>query len=181
MGLALFSLVCGCGAFGAILLVASGLLRLAIAAANKSLGSAKVEVQPQARGGIPEWDWDDWDEESATELVPPWRTRGPIPEAGTLKCIAIAFLTALAYGFGFVVMGFAAQDFGFRMHREETRLAVAVLNLPVAGLALAVLLSLLLPTNFWRGGLVAFIFGTFIFAFCLFVGVPVLLLAVLAR
>jgi hypothetical protein len=179
MGTGVGQLCCGCVGVVAILLVAAGLLRLAIFTANRNLGHAKPTAEPRS-GGIAEWDWDDWDDEQDAEPTRPWERRA-IPEAGTFKCMTIMLMTALVFGFGFVVMGFAAQDVGFRMHRDETQLAVAILNLPVAGLALTVLLALFLPTNFWRAGMVAFLFGVFVFAFLLFVGVPVLLITAVGR
>ena len=61
------------------------------------------------------------------------------------------------FGLGFVLTGFAVQEIGFRMWRDDTKLAVVVLNLPTAGLALTVLLVLSLPTTFWRAAMVAFV------------------------
>ena len=179
MGFALFQLVCGCGAAALVLVVAAAMLRLAIVLTNRSLG-AKPVAQPRS-GGIAEWDWDDWDDEQPLEPVRPWRAGKAVPEAGTIKCMVVMFLTALVYGFGFVVMGFAAQDFGFRMQREETRLAVLVLELPVAWVVLTVLLGLFLPTNLWRAGMAAFIYGLLVLAFFMVVGVVVFVLAVVAR
>ena len=180
MGREIPQLCCGCVGVLAILLVAAGLLRLAIFTTNRSLGHAKATAKPRS-GRIAEWDWDDWDDEEPLEPVRPWRAGKAVPEAGTFKCALVMFLTLLAYGFGFVVMSFAAQDVGFRMHREETRLAVLILNLPVAGLALTVLLALVLPTNFWRAAMVAFIYGLLVLAFFLVIGALALVFAVVVR
>ncbi|MBN9117644.1 MAG: hypothetical protein J0I06_00480 [Planctomycetes bacterium] len=176
MGIALVGVICVCGTVVSVLMVASGLLRLAISAANKILGP-KAKTQPS---GIPEWDWDDWDDEYARPARP-WQAGRVIPEAGTLKCMAALLLTALVFGLGFVLTGFAAQDMGFRMHREETKLAVAVLNLPVAALTLTMLLVGLLPTRFWRAAMVTFVYGLLGLAFVLFVGVIVFAVSVLFR
>lgn len=175
-------LLCSCVGALAVLLVASGLLRLAVTFTNKLLGQRKSKARPEPRasGGIPEWDWDDWDDEPL-EPVRPWRVEGAIPEPGTLKCMAVLFLTAFVFGFGFLMTGFAVQEIGFRMHREDTRLAVIVLNLPVAALALALLLAWTLPTNVWRGGLVVFVFGGTIFGFVLLVGAIVFGVATVFR
>ena len=145
MGFAFFGLICACCGAGAILMIASGLLRLALFATNKIVGPAKAKARS---GGIAEWDWDDWDEGAEiAEPVSPWRAGRVIPEAGVFKCMGIMFLTALASGLGYAVMAFAAQDIGFRVHRDETKLALVILNLPVAGLALTALLAWLLPTD----------------------------------
>ena len=176
MGFAFFGLICGCCGAASILMVASGLLRLAIFATNKIVGPAKAK----APGRIAEWDWDDWDDE-ITEPVPPWRAGRAIPEAGTFKCMGIVFLTALAFGLGYVLMAFAAQDIGFRVHRDETKLALVVLNIPVAGLALTVLLAWLLPTGARQAAQVAFVYGLIILAFFALVGAFVFVVATLFR
>jgi hypothetical protein len=179
MGIAFAGLICTVVIAASILMIASGLLRLAIYATNRIVSPS----EPKARsGGIAEWDWDDWDDEAAEppEPVRPWQ-RHAIPEAGTLKCVGIAFLTGLVFGLGFVLLGFAVEELGLRMRHVETRLAVAVLNFPIAGLALTVLLSLTLPTNFWRAGLVAFVYGLIIVAFLVFVGAVVFVVATLLR
>lgn len=166
MGFAFAGVICAGVTALALLLIASGLLRLALFATNTIVGPARERAKP--RTGIAEWDWDDWEDEPLEplepELVRVWEHRA-VPEAGTFKCTGIVVLTALAFGLGFVLMGFAAQDVGFRMHRSETRLAVAVLNLPVAGLVLAALLAVLLPTGFRRAAQVAFVYLLIVIVF----------------
>jgi hypothetical protein len=180
MGFPIFGAICICVGAGALVLIAAGLLRLAIYATNRMVAPGQVKAQA---GGIPEWDWDDWDNEGAVEdeLDRPWR-RGPaVPEASTLKCMGIAFLTALTFGLGFVLMGFAAEDLGYQMRRDETKLVVVVFNLPIAWLALSALLAGLLPTRFGRAALVAFIYGLTIIAFFMLIGIVFFGFAVVFR
>ncbi len=179
MELAIISLVCGCGVGLAALLVAGALLRLAVLAANKLVGPGPGRARARS-GGIPEWDWDDWDDEYPA-TVRPWRGGPVIPEPGTFKCMAIAFLTAFVFALGFLLTGLAAQEVGLRMWREETRLAVAVVNLPVAGFALTVLLTMMLPTGFWRAAMVAFVYGFILGGFVLFLGAFIFVVATVAR
>lgn len=180
MGIPMLGAICICFGAGALTLIAAGLLRLAIYATNRMIAPGKVKAPT---GGIPEWDWDDWDSGGSVEdeLDRPWRAGPAVPEAGTLMCMAIALLTAVAYGLGFVLMGFAAEDLGNRMRRDETKLAVAVLNLPVAWLALTLLLAVLLPTRFGRAALVAFVFGLTVIAFFMFIGFVFFALALVFR
>lgn len=171
MGFAFFGVACGFGVVVLVLLVASALLRLAITLANKVVKPTKTT---RARtGGIAEWDWDEWDEwdevEAEAEPVRPWRTKPTIPEPGTFKSMAIVFGTACAFTIGFILTGVMATEMGFRMWREDTKLAVTILNLPVAALALTTLLAWTLPTGFWRGAMVTFIYGFVMLAFVLFI------------
>jgi hypothetical protein len=183
MGFAFFGLVCGCVGALAVLLVTAGLLRLAVSATNKLLGPGKAKAPSPSRasGAIPEWDWDDWDDEPL-EPVKPWRGQGVIPEPGTFKCMAIMFATALVFVGGCVATGIVLEEVvGLRMWREESKLLVTILNLPVAFGTLTLLLTGTLPTNFWRAGLVAFVFGLVLLAFLLFIGAIVFVVGVVFR
>jgi hypothetical protein len=163
-------LLCGCGGGVAVLLVAALLLRLATSVTNKMLGGpARAEVRPRSRGGIPEWDWDDWDDEDVPAQRPR-RGRGGVPAAGFGTCVVSAFLTALVFGLAFILLGFAAEENGLRMRHVETRLAIAIVALPIAYLTLTVMLILLLPTTFWRAAMVAFVYGLFILGLVVAVG-----------
>jgi hypothetical protein len=160
----LAGLVCGCGGGLAVLLVAALLLRLSVSAANRVVGPARARARAGA-GRIAEWDWDDWDDEDDYPAPTGPSARGPnvIPEPGIIKCGALVFLTAFAAVFGFVLLGFVAEELGLRMRRDETRIAVVIFDLPVAGLALSVLLVATLPTTFWRAALVTFLYGLIVF------------------
>lgn len=176
MGFALVGMICGCAGGAAGLMVAGGLLRLAVHAANRALAPAKAADKPPRRGGIAEWDWDDWDDAggAADEPDRPWRAPRAIPEPGTLKSMAITLVAALAFAVGYMLTGFVATEMGFRMWRDETQLAVAVLNLPLAGLALTLMLVLMLPTRFGRAAAVTLVYGLVVAAFVMFIGLVVL-------
>lgn len=176
MGFAVFGLICGCAGGATVLMVAGGLLRLAVNVANRTIAPVKAAGKPTRRSGIAEWDWDDWDDEGAVADEPdrPWRALRAIPEPGTLKSMAIMLVTSLVFVLGYILIGFAAAEMGFRMWREETQLAVAILNLPIAGLTLTLTLILMLPTRFWRAAMVTFMYGLVVVAFVLFIGLVVL-------
>jgi hypothetical protein len=169
----LFGMACALGGGLLVLLVLGALLRLAVSLTNRSLAPARLPAPPPRSGGIPEWDWDDWDDDGADgRLEPqrPWRAPRAIPEPGTLKGMSIMLLTSLGCGFTYVMMGFAAQELGFRMHRDATQFAVAVLNLPIGWLMLTTLLSIGLPTRFGRAALAAFVFALVMVGVAMFIG-----------
>jgi hypothetical protein len=159
-------LLCGCGAAGVVVLMASLLLRLAVALTNRLMGPGAAEkaierVAPRG-GRIAEWDWDDWDDEFEDRGPPPLplRRRGQaIPEPGVLMCLGVVIVTAFTFGLACVLLIFAAESMGLRVRREESQLAVAVAALPVAFLTLSVMLVVGLPTTFWRAAMVAFLYG----------------------
>src|SRR5262245_23776870 len=121
MGFELAGLVCGCGGAFLALLVAALLLRLAVMTANRLAGP----VRAKPRGGIAEWDWDDWDDEYAAPARPS-RGAAAIPEPGLGTCTVIVFATAFVAVLGFVLLGFAAEGVGLHMRNEGTRVAVAI-------------------------------------------------------
>jgi hypothetical protein len=92
--------------------------------------------------------------------------------------VIIVVLSALVTGLGFVLVGFAAEGLGLRMRREETRFAVLLLNLPLTGLTLTILLLSMLPTKFWRAAMVAFVYGVLFLAFGTALGVVIYAAAV---
>jgi hypothetical protein len=167
--LAGFALICGCGGVVVVLLLAASLLRLSISLTNKLLGRAPAPTR--SSGGIAAWDWDDWDD----EFSPPARKRsgsrgqvGAVPEPGIPKCGAIMLLTVVAFGLGFLVMGLAGEALiGLRMWPDDEKLLLAILNLPVADLALTTLLIVMLPTTFWRAAMVTFVYNLILLAFTL--------------
>lgn len=181
-------LICGCG--GAILavLVAASLLRLSILITNKLVGGPKSKPEPDAfsSGGIPEYDWDDWDDEY-TDDAPrrrsrPKRRTGSVTECGLAKASAIVLLTALAFSLGFVVLSVIGEEFlGLRMWRDESKLVVAILDLPFAGLALVLALIALLSTTFWRAAMIAFIYFFVLLGFLLVVATVVFVVAAAVR
>ena len=155
MGFAFVGLLCSLGAGLTVLLVAGALLRLAA-----TVTGGLVRVTKGKRGDwvdVSRWDWDDWDDGYGPPARP--RRERAVPEPGTGMSMAVLLLSGLAGLIGFFLTGFLAEGVGFRMSREETKLAVAVLNLPVAALALTVMLSAWLPTTFWRAAMVVFVFG----------------------
>lgn len=180
MEFALAGVLCGCFGVVAVLMAAGGLLRLAIYVANRLVRPTRADaVKPARRGGIAEWDWDEWDDEGEVSDEPdrPWRAPRAIPEPGTLRSMAIVLGTGCAFTIGFIATAAMASEMGFRMWREETKLAVALLNLPVAALALTLLLTWTLGTRFWRAAMVTFVYGLVLLAFVLFIGSVVLFVA----
>ena len=178
MGFALAGVLCACAAAASAVLVAGALLRLAVTLSNRVAGPAPARTgAPQ--GGIPEWDWDDWDDEFAPARKR--RAAGPIPHPGMVKACAITFVTAVVFALGFVLTGFAVEEIGMRMWRGDTKAAVALVNLPVAALAMAVQLVLMLPTTFWRAAMVTFVFGLALFALAALVGCVMFAAAVVVR
>jgi hypothetical protein len=168
MGLELFGLVCACGSALLVALLAAALLRLAVYVTNKLVDP--VRAPAPSSGGIAQWDWDDWDDEYTT----PARGRrgtGAVPEPGTGKGMVIMFITALAFGLAFVLLGFFAEEMiGLRRWRDESMLVVAFLCLPLADLILTVQLFALLPTTFWRAALVAFVYNLILGALTVSIG-----------
>lgn len=177
MGFAFLGVACGCFTAVIVLVVAGALLRLAVALANKVVGPGK----PKARsGGIPEWDWDDWDDEPGGSDAPvrPPRFAPVIPEPGTVNATVIVFATAVVFGVAFVVLGVLAEELvGLRMWRDESKVLIGLLGFPVAAGAMTLLLVWMLPTTFWRAAMVTFLYGVVILAFLLFVGLVVSALA----
>ena len=177
MGFAFAGLVCACGAALAVSILLASLLRGAISLTNKFVGPARPGARPG--GGIAAWDWDDWDDEYAAPARPR-RGPGAVPDPGLFKCMAVVFATALVFALGFVLAGFAAEELiGLRMWRDEAKLVIAVLTLPVADLALTVLLIVMLPTTFWRAVLVALVYNLILLAIALIVAAIVFVLAAL--
>jgi hypothetical protein len=156
-----------------VLVAASSLLRVSVAVANKLVAPGRVVERVGSVGQIPEWDWDDWDDEFGA--VPRSRRhREPaIPYPGIGLGALITFFTAAVFGFGFIVTGFAAEEIGFRMWREETKLGVGILNLPLAAVGQMVSLIVLLPTTFWRAAMVTFVYGLIILGFVVFIALVV--------
>lgn len=180
MGFALVGLLCGCFGIVAALMVGGGLLRLAIHFANRLVQPTKADaVKPARRGGIAEWDWDDWDDEGEVSDEPdrPWRAGRAIPDPGTFKSMAIMLGTGCAFVIGYILTGAVADEMGFRMRREGPQFVVTLLNLPVAALALTLLLTWSLPTRFWRAAMVTFMYGLVVLAFVLFIGLVVFVVA----
>jgi hypothetical protein len=171
MGFELAGLVCGCGGAVAAVLVAASLLRMSVSVTNKFVGPAKEKAR--VSGGVPEWDWDDWDDEYTTPARRQ-RTKGPIPEPGIITCATITFATAVVFVLGCIVLTVIAEEaLGLRMWRDESKLAVVFLNLPVAGLMLTVLMIVMLPTTFWRAAMVTFVYGLVLLAITVFIGAVV--------
>jgi hypothetical protein len=171
MELAAAGLVCGCGGALATAVLVASLLRLAISLTNKIVGPA--QVKSQSSGGIAEWDWDDWDDEYSTPARSR-RRKGTIPEPGILKCVGIVLATAFVFGLGFIVVAFVLEDLGgLGMWRDEAQLAAAILNLPVADLALSVLLVVMLPTSLSRAMMVAFVYNLILIAIIVSIGAVV--------
>ncbi len=169
--------VCWCGAALIVVVVAGAFLRLAVLIANRFIQPSKADTH----GGVREWDWDDWDDEFDAPAPPPLSKRA-IPEPGFFKCMAVVFVAAIISALGFVLIGFAAEAvMGLRMWREETRLAVLILDLPFAFLTLVVLLVPILPTTFWRAAMVAFLYGLLVIIFSLTIGAGLFVFAVLVR
>ena len=164
-------LLCGIVGLVAFALAAAGLLRFAVVLANRAVGAPADAPPPPPIGGIPAWDWDDWDEDE-DDAPPPRRRRGgqAIPLPGILKGVGVVLVTAFATGLGAVLLIFALESQGLRMRQTDTRLAVAVLDLPVAFLTLSVVLLAALPTTFRRAALVAFVFGLLLAGVALTVG-----------
>jgi hypothetical protein len=173
MGFAFVGLVCGCGGALLALLVAASLLRLAVSIANRLIGP--VKEQAPASGGIAEWDWDDWDDEYTTSTKPARARPGAnaIPEPGIPKCVAIILTTAFAAGLGFTFLGFAAEAVGLRMHRDDTKLAVALVDLPLTSFVLVLMLVAVLPTTFWRASMVTFLYNLIIIGLAVGIGTVV--------
>jgi hypothetical protein len=175
MGFALGGLLCVCAGLTGGLLGAAALLKLAVVLANRMVGS--VPEKAPSRGGIAEWDWDDWDDEEADAAPVGLRRRvQAIPEPGILKCAGVVLVTLFVGGLGFVLLGFAAETLGLRMRMEETQFAIVIVDLPFVFLALTTMLVTTLPVSFWRAGFVSFIYGVLIFALALVLGVVVFVL-----
>lgn len=100
----------------------------------------------------------------------PWRAPRAVPEPGTLKSMAIMLGTGCAFTIGFILTAAVASEIGFFVDRRGAQFAVTLLNLPVAGLALTVLLTWTLPTRFWRAAMVTFLYGFVALAIVLFMG-----------
>lgn len=179
MGGELLGILCVCAGLAGGVLGLAALLRLAAVLANKVVGSVPAEKAP-SRGGIAEWDWDDWDEEEEDARPAFARSRKPaIPEPGILKSVGIVLVTAFAAGLGFVLLGFAAEGMGLRMGRGDTSFAVALFDLPIVALTLSVMLVASLPTGFWRAAMVTFIYGFLLLGLGLFCAVLIFVLRVL--
>jgi hypothetical protein len=172
MELAFVGVICACGGAVAVLTAAAALLKLAVVITNRVVRPTRQE----SRGEWSDWDWDDWDD----EYVPgPQKPKEAIPALGLGKALVIVVLTGMVGALGFVLLGFAAEEaFGLRMRREETKLAVLILDLPLAALTLTVLLLSMLPTNFWRAAMVAFVYGILFLAFAAGVGSMIFVIGV---
>jgi len=166
--------LCGCGFIAVALLAGAFVLRLAVSLTNRLVGPTAEKVQ--RRGRVPEWDWDDWDDEDTQYIVQP-RERA-IPEPGLATCAAVMFVTAFAAVLGFVLLSFAAESVGLRMRRDDTQLAVAIVDLPIVFLTLTVTLVATLPTTFWRGAMIAFVYGFLLFVLVVCIGIALFFLRV---
>jgi hypothetical protein len=161
-----------CFGFGSLVLIAFGataLLRQAILLVNR------IEA-PEPAGGIAEWDWDEWDDEYAAPR-PPRRRAGPIPVPGLGRCLAFAYAAVVTFAVGSLLTGVVAVELLGVDGDDVAYLAVAVVNLPVTGLTLAALLTVLLPTTFGRAVRIVFVYGFLLLALGLFIGLVGVLFA----
>jgi hypothetical protein len=163
MEIALVAGICGCVGLAGVMMAAAALLKLSVNVTNRLVQPTKRE----SRGGMADWDWDDWDDEYEPG---PRKRKAALPELGIGKGVMIVLLSGLVGGLGFLFLGFAAEGVGLRMSREDTKLAVAIVNMPLACLAMTVLLASTLPTNFWRAAMVTFVYCILFFAFVAAVG-----------
>lgn len=156
---------CG-GVFGVlvVLLVASTLLRAAVALVNRVLGPA---APPDTFG-----QWDDWDSDEPAPAVrkPSGRV---VPEPGLATGMLVAFVAGLVNAVGYAVLAFVA-DAAFDDAGPPNELAAVVLlllfGLPLSTAAHTVLLVPLLPTTFGRAGLVAAAYHLILVALAVVVG-----------
>jgi len=178
MGGELVGIFCVCAGLAGGLLGLAALLKLAVVMTNRMVGAPPAEKAP-SRGGIAEWDWDDWDDEEDSALARPSRRKQAIPEPGVLKCAGVVVITSFAAVLGFVLLTFAAESVGLRMRRGETQFAIALVDLPIVALTLSVMLVASLPTGFWRAAMVTFIYGFLLVALALCFGAVLFVLRIL--
>jgi hypothetical protein len=175
MGFALGGLVCVCAGLAGGVLGLAALLKLAVVLANRTIGS--VAEKTPSRGGVTEWDWDDWDDEyehdNSRPFAQPWERKPAIPEPSVLKSAGIVAITSFATVLGFVLLSFAAEGTGLRPGREETQFALAIVELPIVGFILSALLVAMLPTGFWRAAMITFLYGLLLFALAVFFGMVI--------
>jgi hypothetical protein len=172
---------CSCGSVVIVLFVAAALLRLAITFANLFIRPEKPQSSATDDwGDLRQWNWDDWDDEPE-QLPPPPRVKA-IPQPSWAKALLIVFLMLIAETISYLSLGLFVEAFlELRLHRFETRMLVFVLNIPFGFLLMCFVLSLMLPTTFWRSAWVAFLFHAILLGFSLIVGVMIVgLIAILA-
>ena len=63
------------------------------------------------------------------------------------------------------------------MWRDESKLVVAIFNLPVTDLALALFLTVMLPTTFWRAAMIAFVYNLILGALIVSIGAVIFVIA----
>jgi hypothetical protein len=157
MELAFVGMICACGGGVAILLALAAMLKLSAFVATR----LAQPTQQETRRELNDWDWDDWDDEPG-----PSRSKPVIPVPGLAKCLAVMLITVLVAGLGYVLLGFFATEvLGLRMRRDESQLAVLILDLPFAFGILTMLLVALLPTTVRRAAMVTFIYVILFLAF----------------
>jgi hypothetical protein len=167
------------------LLVGAALLQLSVAGANRLAGDT-----PAARGRArardleaewDKWDWDEWDDDRAPlDGGDPDRTNALIPKPNLGVGMAVVFLTAALGVLAFAIINFALIDLDGRRHRNQTG-PTFLLTLPVAYLAMSVLLVGFLPTTFRRALLVALVFALSVLAFFMSVGALIFVIAAAFR
>jgi hypothetical protein len=148
-------LLVGCGGLLVLLFVSALLLRAAAATANRIVG-------PPREDEFEFGDWDDWDSDE-----PPRRRRrqkASVPEPGVGKGMLAAFAAWFATALTGMVLAVTAEEvFGDVGDGAANAIALSILATPVGFGVLALLLAGLLPTTFWRGALVAFLYYLFAF------------------
>ncbi len=154
--------VCAGGLIGlvAALLVGSVIVRAAVALANRILGPAEV---PDTFG-----QWDDWDSDEPAPKPRKHKTR-VIPEPGLATGMLVTLLSGLVGPGGIVVCAVLAREAFNDLDGpdELVPLAFLILLLPIGFGLLTLLLSMLLPTTFWRAARVAFLHYLIVFALAL--------------
>jgi hypothetical protein len=160
MGIA--GLACVAAGLGLLLglLIGAALLRAAVSIANRVSGPLKQErFDP-----VEDWDWDDEPEDPR-----PRRTgEKAIPEPAVPKAMMIASTTGVVNVFiGLVLAVFAeALDVGDLDDGPAVVLFVLFL-VPLGCAATALLLTVMLPTTFWRAALVSFVQYALVIVFAL--------------
>ncbi|MCS6866065.1 MAG: hypothetical protein RMJ56_08515 [Gemmataceae bacterium] len=165
---------CSCGALAAALFVAAVLLRLAITFANLFVRPSQLKTAPGDNwGDLSQWNWDDWDDDDdEPEKLPPPPRQKAIPQPGIIKSLLMVFLMLIAGSISYACLGFFLGELlELRMRRFETRMLALALNLPFGFLLMCFVLSLLLPTTFWRAAWVAFMYHVILIGFSFLVGV----------
>ncbi len=174
---------CSCGSVVIVFFVTAAWLRLAITFANLFIRPEKPRKSSATDdwGDLRQWNWDDWDDDKPEELPPPPRAKA-ISQPSWAKALVIVFLTLIAETISYLSLGLFVEAFlELRLRRFETRMLVLALNIPFGFLFMCFVLSLMLPTTFWRAAWVAFLFHAILLGFSLVVGVMiVVLIAILA-